>query len=272
MSERKPKESRILGRAGFQALVAAAAGISALSPGVLSGAPTTSKLIPLCLALGLIALLRSGYRPLRWCDLAIALPALMMLASSSEVAAWAGLAFTTLLWVRTGGKSDAARPGLWIIAAVALRDPLMLLAGDLFGAEIIALDARLVAGLLTLMGEEPAASGAVLQTAEGHPLLLLWNCSLFGNLSLALLLWLSLSLLAAQRLSLNLWVYGALALAAVVAVNTGRLAAMAWSLSGYDWLHQGDGAAFLRLLLYSLVITITFLGIRHHAAQTAGRL
>ncbi|WAT18976.1 hypothetical protein OZN62_05250 [Aurantiacibacter sp. MUD11] len=138
----------------------------------------------------------------------------------------------------TAARGSQAR---WIGAiTLSLGGPLLLgpLALNLFGTELLPLDAWLGA---TLAGNP--VSGNVIQTSEGQlDLLIMPGCSAFNNLTMVIVLALSLAGLMGAKF--GPWLKGGMLVAglAVVLVNGARLAAMAHYPEHFEWLHKGGGA------------------------------
>lgn len=141
--------------------------------------------------------------------------------------------------------------------ALALAGPLLLgpLMLNLAGTELLPVDAWLAA---TLSGN--TAVGNVVETPLGVPdLLIMPGCSAFGNLTLVVVLAVTLANLMqvpfGPRLRLGVVIAGM----AVVLVNSARLASMAIWPANFEWLHVGGGATlfgYATLLVMAPIIGI----------------
>lgn len=133
----------------------------------------------------------------------------------------------------------------------------MLVAGPLLlafaGPALLTLDARFVAWLADV-----ASSGTTVRFTGDHGLFVIAvPCSSVHNVSLAVILWASLTQLLGFRVTPRLLALCALAIATMVLVNGLRLAAIAHYHGSFDWLHVGGGAqlfGWASLLAAGLVI------------------
>jgi len=155
--------------------------------------------------------------------------------------AWIVAAALTIVWQRAFDLSVHQKAACILICAIALRGPVTLVCLTLFSSEILNFDTQAAALLLQLQGTTFSVTENVITNANGHSLLILTGCSVFTNLSLAMLLWLSLTLLYQNQIQrADIW-----RLAAVIVVqlslNAARLSVMATDISWYRFLHDGFG-------------------------------
>lgn len=200
----------------------------------------------------------------RW-DLAVlALIALACLLPTRAPAVFAMLAGGAYLLATSMPRSTGRRIAVIVLA---LGGPLLLgpLALNLFGTELLPIDAWL-GGLFS----GNSAAGNLIQTPAGEmDLLVMPGCSAFGNLTLVVVL--AVSLAALFDVPFGAWMKGAVALAAVgvVLVNASRLAAMALYPEHFDWLHSGGGATlfgYAALLVMAPIIGFAVLRSQVRAA------
>lgn len=145
------------------------------------------------------------------------------------------------------------------IAAIALTLAGPLLLGPLMlnfaGTELLRVDAWLAA---TLSGN--TAVGNVVETPLGVPdLLIMPGCSAFGNLTLVVVLAVSLANVMEVPFGRNLRIGVVLAGVAVILVNASRLASMAIWPEHFEWLHVGGGATlfgYATLLVMAPIIGV----------------
>lgn len=153
------------------------------------------------------------------------------------------------------------------IIALSLGGPLLLgpLMLNLFGTELLPVDAWLGAML-----SGSGVSGNIIQTPEGQvDLLIMPGCSAFNNLTMVVVLAVTLANLLQVRF--GTWMAGGIALAAiaVVLVNASRLATMAHFPDHFDWLHNGGGATlfgYATLLVMAPIIAFAVLRSEPRAA------
>lgn len=167
------------------------------------------------------------------CSLLLVVP----LASLS----WLVVAALAIYWRKYYTLSSDQKAACVLLCAIALRGPVTQVCLTLFSSEILNFDTQAAALLLQLHGTTFSVTENVITNADGHSLLILTGCSVFTNLSLAMLLWLSVTLLCHTRLqATDTW-----RLAGVVAIqlslNTARLAMMATDITWYRFLHEGFG-------------------------------
>ncbi len=180
---------------------------------------------------------------------------------------WVICAICAALWLshcRTGnGRTDSyARASALLLLATALRDPSTKLLLTLFADQILSLDSWLTYISLSYFNDaEVSQQSNLISQKDGYDLLILTGCSAFVNLSLALLLWLALSLLHRSRLNALDYGFACAVTVTVIAINTARLSLMAIDQYWYQLLHEGDGA---------MAIEVTILVIA--AMPTLGRI
>lgn len=263
--------------------------VAALVGGILNGAVRDG--VEAFAAEGAVGALAigAGTSWLAWIGFAAALVAvarsLVPVAALPWIAATAAVAMvvpsSTVSWLATAIAAGAlaaaqaarSRPACLAalaVAALSLREAAAPLALKILAAQVLAFDAALAvalldgARLLGLLAEEVARSGNVLAVArDGLPLrkvVVLRECSSFGNLTLVLSCFAAFVLAGwgpAVR-SRGAYVARAAALAAaVLALNTLRIAAMAADLRAYGWLHGSVGlGAFETVLVCALLAAL----------------
>ncbi len=188
------------------------------------------KIVPCCAALGLVRLLQAA-RP---ADLVPAMvPAAVGALLRSPDAARLGLSASMLLvLLRTSERRP--RDGAAILLAAGLHGPLVSVAGLLLGGDLLALDARLAAAILSLSGTPVFASAASLSVAGGMDLLLVWRCGVLGNLSVALMMWYAATRFVLGRVPLRALPAAVLVAMVMIPVNALRIAGMALDVELYE--------------------------------------
>lgn len=183
---------------------------------------------------------------------------LLLILIPSASLSWIICALLCLLWAQQSDPLSQQRTTALIILAVAIRDPVCQVFLNLFADQILSFDARLSGIILQLTGTEFSIDNNTISQTNGYSLLILTGCSAFHNLSLALLLWLSLSLFSNQKLITQDYLRAALLCIVVLGINGTRLALMATNHSWYLFLHDGNGA----LLIDALIVLQTLLFVR----------
>jgi hypothetical protein len=177
-------------------------------------------------------------------------------------------AVSLYLWVVHRGdiRVRAAAAVLFALAVNGLWAPLFF---RTFSYPILLADAVMVGGTLFLLQEGTGWLGTnIIGTMSGHRVLIYGPCSSFHNISLGLLCWVSLTMLARPR-----WVRDDLSVAAavvttVVLLNTARLYLLAMSpdTASYNYWHGGRGEEFFAWAMTGGVLAISLWG-----ALRAGR-
>jgi len=94
-------------------------------------------------------------------------------------------------------------------------------------------------------------------------------CSSLANMSLAFLCWITVSEFAGHRRALtDLW-WCLLACSSVLAINVGRLSVMGISLGHYEAIHNQIGSAVTDVMILTLTLGWSFLGVRRELFSRA---
>ncbi|WP_271274202.1 hypothetical protein [Aliamphritea hakodatensis] len=172
----------------------------------------------------------------------------LMLLLPIALLSWLVCAAAATCWLRTS-QQPYARAAAWLMISVAIREPVTQLLLNGFADQILGFDTWLSA-LFLPTGDQYSVSGNLINQANGFSLLILTGCSAFTNLSLALLLWLSVSLWYHQRLNKTDLLRAAVLCIAVLVINGVRLALMATGPELYAYIHDGDGMLIVDALLF----------------------
>lgn len=105
-------------------------------------------------------------------------------------------------------------------------------------------------------------NGLIISNDSGFGLLVAEPCSAFHNTITATFIW--LSLIKIQRLDFQskYFVILAIAVAAVVLLNTARIGLMAVSESDYLFWHMGPGLWIVKIVMLSTVLSVFYFGLR----------
>ncbi|WP_315983406.1 hypothetical protein [Aliamphritea spongicola] len=161
---------------------------------------------------------------------------------------WLVCAAAAICWLRNS-RQPYARAAAWLMISIAVREPVTQLLLNGFTDQILGFDTWLSA-LFLPAGDQYSVSGNLINQANGFSLLILTGCSAFTNLSLALLLWLSVSLWYHQRLNKTDLLRAGILCLAVLIINGVRLALMATGPELYAYIHDGDGMLIVDALLF----------------------
>ena len=182
----------------------------------------------------------------------------------------AGLALLGLSLVSVIRFPPASRERRVAIVGLALTGPLLFgpLALAYFGSEMLRLDAAFVA----LLSGHPSTGNVVEFTdpamrAAGKQMVIYAGCSSFHNMSLVGLLFAVVTQTLNVPLTRSLWLVAVAMIAAILAINAGRLTAIALFPQHYDFLHNGLGGqiiGFAGLAITGAIILFGTLGRMEH--------
>ncbi len=160
------------------------------------------------------------------------------------------------LWRRRPYSPQLASVGqlLLAVSAYEIWGPLFF---RLVSAPIIQLEVALIAKAGQLLGFGLETDGILLRSPSGWSVFIMDACSSFHNVSLAVLVWLSLLKLA--RVEPKRWQLAALALGviAIIGLNALRILLMTPSEEGYVFWHEGAGAILFSCLTLAAVAVPT---------------
>jgi exosortase/archaeosortase family protein len=153
-------------------------------------------------------------------------------------AAQAGLLLGGAYLLATSRAGDASRRVSLIL--LALTGPLLWgrLLLQLFGAQVLSLDAHIVAGLIGTNVDGNVVSFAT----TNRKFLIGAPCSSVHNMSLAIVLWTTAAVLFDLRVDRRYLGVGLAMVACMFALNIARLAAIGLFPAHFDFLHTGAGA------------------------------
>lgn len=222
-----------------------------------------SKVVVACVLIGVWQVVRQPSGPLHLPQILCLLPALVGTLAVSGTFAWSGLALSSLLLLIALPQNKVTNGGLWIILIGSLHAPVASLLGQFAGGAILGLDRIAAVTVLSFFGSTIALPGNAIKMVDGDTLLLIWECGVFKNISLVLLLWLTtlrVLLEPEQRLCLS----DALALVAYcILANTVRITLMASGGPWFEYLHDGFGAMIFRLILIAFALGMAFKELSH---------
>lgn len=199
---------------------------------------------------------RADALPLCRINIVISLSALIGFCIPSAMISWAVL-WCYIMWHLLQSKDNARiRAALIIMAAIAMREPIIMLLLKFFSVSVLSMDTLFVQHIVSLLGENSTRSDNLITMASGRTILILSGCSSVSNLSLILLGW-----LAYARMSCPAWqradmiALGSLVIM-VIAMNWTRLTMLTLSSDAYLMLHSEWGFQIYQLLLLALAMWI----------------
>ena len=172
-------------------------------------------------------------------------------------ASWLGLTLLTIYFLCKQDLGETTRRALWVALAVGLSQQWSRWVSTIFLPTILDVDAFLVSGLSGF-----PRYGNLVVTDNGITLQILEACSSFSNVSLAFLGWINARSYFGTRGVWRAFKYLSLAIAAVVSVNTVRIAAIAFWPDMFDIIHGEIGSAIASLASTILISIICIKGAR----------
>ncbi len=197
---------------------------------------------------------------------------------SLEIALGVGFVFLVILpiapmsWVAVTGLSlyvvlttdvPTSRRGAFILLATTVPMLWSRMLFQFFASVVLGADAALTSWLL---GTHRTGTNVDFADRSGQ-LVILPACSSLANVSLAFLCWVTLSQLVCHRKSVYDLLWCLLACASVVAVNVTRLAILGLSQWHYATFHSQWGDAVTNLIILSLIVGLSALGVRRELFQ-----
>lgn len=210
----------------------------------------------IAVAVSLSMLWRADGLLLRRQDIAISIIALIGFCIPSAMISWAVLWCYTLHQLWRHKKHPHIRAALIIMAAIAMREPIIMVLLKFFSVSVLSLDTLFVQHIVSLIGESSTRSDNLIAMESGRTILILSGCSSVSNLSLILLGWLTYA-----RMSRATWqrvdMVALISLVIMVIVmNWTRLTALTLSSEAYRMLHSDWGFQLYQLLLLGLAMLI----------------
>lgn len=218
-----------------------------------------SVIVWIASALSLSFMLREPQRPATRMDLAVAGACLTAFLVPLPPLSWVGLALLSAYAAQTSQAHSFARRGAWIMLAVTVPMFWSRMLFSAFSDLILRFDAALVGWMI---GTPRLGNAIAFADGTGY----LWiapGCSSLANMSLAVLCWVIFAQYRDIRLSPRSLGWGALACAAVLAINVVRLSLIGLYRDQYELLHGPIGATVANWLTVGATVAICWLGVRH---------
>lgn len=200
--------------------------------------------------------------PIRTWHYLFALMLSIMLIFPFALSSWICAAIASLTWrfcIPKAKRSSKRAYVSLLLFALAIREPSAQFFLQIMAEQVLAIDAQLAFLLLDLFSDQVSLQNNIIVNQEGTNLIILTGCSAFGNLSLALLLYISLAIYWSNKLVIK-DIYKMLVLVILVLLcNSSRLALMTLSSESYTFIHDGLGANIFDTLILLLPVIILML-------------
>lgn len=186
---------------------------------------------------------------------AVVILLVLLLLIPNATCSWLIAALASFGWWKSMPINSISRTAALLMMAVTLRDPLSLLGLNVFTEQLLSFDRLITQAMLNLSISGANHSNIVM--GEQFNLVILTGCSSFTNISLALLLWLNLTIMIQKTTKTIDFIRIILLITLALLCNSLRLTLMSKSLPDYHYYHQGAGAeifSYLSILLVLLCI------------------
>lgn len=183
--------------------------------------------------------------------LALSLSLIFPFALSS----WISATIASTAWLISLSKTQqhsSVRYLAILLLAISIREPSAQFFLQVFAEQILSIDALLAFHLLDLFSNSVSLQNNIIVNDKGASLVILTGCSAFGNLSLALLLYLALTLFWHHNWQVKDFFKSIFLVFLVLATNSSRLALMSISDELYTFIHDGTGADVFNLAVLVL--------------------
>ena len=159
-----------------------------------------------------------------------------------------GLAFYFLIHNR---KNTRLYSGFFLLFFVALRIPLIQFCMSVFSSPLLNFDAFLVTKFLYFFDPLVFAQDNIIHTSKSYSLAIMTGCSSFDNMSLAIILWLTLIQLKGGINRFSMLYHSVILATSVVVINISRLSMMAMYKNLYEFFHADFGLMVLEIIILS---------------------
>jgi exosortase/archaeosortase family protein len=170
------------------------------------------------------------------------------------------------LWFLSAGDRKLRAAGT-VLAALATQELWGHLFFDLVAVQLLSAEAAVVGTLLEIARPGTVWQDNIITEPNGYGVLILPPCSSFHNLSLAMLCWVTISMLRRQDWQARDFVIGAAIGGTMILLNIARICLMAWNIDLYYYWHDGTGAE-----IYAIGATLTVLLMSLYGSKPARRL
>jgi hypothetical protein len=215
--------------------------------------------------IGLLFLMREKHDAIRPADLAVAAGSLILIMLPTPGMSWLAVTGLSLYMLLFTNPPPWRYRGAAILLATTVPMLWSRLAFHFFANPILKLDASLVGWVL---GTDRA--GNMVRFADGSGYMMIMpGCSSLANISFAFLCWVGISQVAGRRWKPRdlFWCGGVSA--AMIAANVIRLSLMGLSAGYYTAIHNPWGENIVNLIVLSLAVGISLLGLRHEVFSRA---
>lgn len=171
------------------------------------------------------------------------------------LSSWISASIASTAWLISLSKTkqhSSVRYLAILLLAISIREPSAQFFLQVFAEQILSIDALLAFHLLDLFSNSVSLQNNIIVNDEGASLVILTGCSAFGNLSLALLLYLALTLFWHQNWQAKDFIKSIFLVFLVLVTNSSRLALMSISDELYTFIHDGTGADIFNLAVLVL--------------------
>jgi hypothetical protein len=198
---------------------------------------------------------------IRKSDLIVGSIAFVLIACPFAAPSWWALSGLAVYVIWNSPSHSMHQRGSLILLAVTAPMYWGQIVRDILGYPLLQLDALFVSFLIGT-----AQTGNLVEFANGSgPFVVMWPCSSFHNISLALVAWMAAARWVGRRWSPMELGWGAILVVSVFLVNGSRLSLIGLYREHFELLHGPIGSGIAEWISVSLILLVCFLGIRRES-------
>lgn len=180
---------------------------------------------------------------------------------------WIVASGVAIYWWIVGADDPRLRAAGIVLAALSTQELWGHVFFNLVAYPLLCLEAAIVGSILEVVRTGTVWENNVITGPSGYGIVVYDQCSVFHNLSLAMLCWITLSKLRHPGWQARDFGVGIVIGITMVSWNIVRLCLMAWDIDLYHYWHDGSGAQ-----TFALGASLSILGISVYGSKPVGRL
>lgn len=180
----------------------------------------------------------------------------------SSLISWVSLCGLSFYFGIRHKKNTALYSGFLLLFFVALRIPLIQFCMSVFSSPLLNFDAFLVTKLLYFFDPVVFAQDNIIHTSKSYSLAIMTGCSSFDNMSLAIILWLTLIQIKGGINRVSMLYHSIILAISVIIINISRLSLMAMYKNLYEFFHADTGLMVLEIIILSTAYLVASISQR----------
>ncbi len=198
----------------------------------------------------------------RWQDfLAVASLCLLVFLPTSRMIWVAATGIAIYMWILGGGDARL-RAAATVLAALSVQELWGHIFFNFVAFPLLRAETAIVGTMLQAVRAGTVWRDNVITGPDGYGIVVYTGCSVFHNLSLAMLCWVTVSRFRGQRWQGRDLMIGGVAGATMIVLNIARLSLMAWDVDLFDYWHDGAGAEIFAIGAALAILLISLCGAR----------